>query len=111
MKEPDAMAIYPWLQDEYETPSAWATAMVKGGRTGKVAVNGWSAIKVPIHQDPKLSKKYDELGVAEASLDVFRKKYLADMTEDGDLHVAGDTYSGRISKGMLSALYFSIAIL
>ncbi|KAG0272743.1 hypothetical protein BGZ95_011472 [Linnemannia exigua] len=98
MKEPDAMAIYPWLQDEYETPSAWATAMVKGGRTGKVAVNGWSAIKVPIHQDPELSKKYDELGVAEASLDVFRKKYLANMMEDGDLPVAGDTFSGRSSK-------------
>ncbi|KAF9907822.1 hypothetical protein EC991_010514 [Linnemannia zychae] len=98
MKEPDAMAIYPWLQDEYETPSAWATAMVKGGRTGKVAVNGWSAIKVPIHQDPELSKKYDGLGVAEASLDVFRKKYLADMTEEGDLHVTGDTYPGQDSK-------------
>ncbi|KAF9539918.1 hypothetical protein EC957_004847 [Mortierella hygrophila] len=98
MKEPDAMAIYPWLQDEYETPSAWATAMVKGGRTGKVAVNGWSAIKVPIHQDTELSKKYEGLGVAEASLDVFRKKYLAEMTDDGALAAADDTSSGRGGK-------------
>ncbi|KAG9070734.1 hypothetical protein KI688_008274 [Linnemannia hyalina] len=98
MKEPDAMAIYPWLQDEYETPSAWATAMVKGGRTGKVAVNGWSAIKVPIHQDSELSKKYEGLGVAEASLDVFRKKYLAEMTDDGALAAADDTSSGRGGK-------------
>ncbi|KAF9150331.1 hypothetical protein BG015_007850, partial [Linnemannia schmuckeri] len=98
MKEPDAMAIYPWLQDEYETPSAWATAMVKGGRTGKVAVNGWSAIKVPIHQDTELSKKYESLGMAEASLDVFRKKYLAEMTDDGALAAADDTSSGRGDK-------------
>ncbi|KAF9928486.1 hypothetical protein FBU30_002335 [Linnemannia zychae] len=103
MKEPDAMAIYPWLQEEYDTPSAWATAMVKGGRTGKVAVNGWSAIKVPIHQDAELSKKYEDLGVAEASLDVFRKKYLAEITEDGDSPTAGDDSSGRKDKD-LSAL-------
>ncbi|KAF9287862.1 hypothetical protein BGZ88_008418 [Linnemannia elongata] len=101
MKEPDAMAIYPWLQDEYETPSAWATAMVKGGRTGKVAVNGWSAIKVPIHQDTELSKKYEGLGVAEASLDIFRKKYLAEMTDDGTLAAADDASSGRGDRDSL----------
>lgn len=105
MKEPDAMAIYPWLQEEYETPSAWATAMVKGGRTGKVAVNGWSAIKVPIHQDTELSKKYEGLGVAEASLDVFRKKYLAEMTDDGALAAADDISSGRGGKGMGGLLF------
>lgn len=105
MKEPDAMAIYPWLQDEYETPSAWATAMVKGGRTGKVAVNGWSAIKVPIHQDTELSKKYEGLGVAEASLDIFRKKYLAEMTDDGTLAAADDASSGRGDRGMNGSLF------
>jgi len=97
MKEPDAMVIYPWLQDEYETPSAWATAMVKGNRTGKVAVNGWSAIKVPIQQDTELSKTYD--GVTEVPLDVFRKKYLSDITYDGDALAGGNTVSGRGGKG------------
>ncbi|KAF9984922.1 hypothetical protein BGZ75_003523 [Mortierella antarctica] len=82
MKEPDAATLYPWLQSEYETPSAWATAMVKGDRTGKVAVNGWSAIKVPIQQDAGLSAMFGDQGLPEVSLDVLRKRYLAEMTED-----------------------------
>ncbi|KAG0268245.1 hypothetical protein DFQ27_007213 [Actinomortierella ambigua] len=74
-----SVTLYPWLQQEYETPSAWATAMVKGARTGKVAVNGWSAIKVPLHQDPSLVKMYGGQGIHEVSLDVLRKKFLADL--------------------------------
>ncbi|KAG0218746.1 hypothetical protein BGX33_006122 [Mortierella sp. NVP41] len=98
MKEPDAMAIYPWLQCEYETPSAWATAMVKGGRTGKVAVNGWSAIKIPIQQDLELAKTYEAQGVAEVSLDAFRKKYLAEIVEDGASPAGGESIAERGGK-------------
>ncbi|KAG0048092.1 hypothetical protein BGZ83_006911 [Gryganskiella cystojenkinii] len=79
--EPEVLV--PLLQIEYETPSAWATAMIKAGRTGKVAVNGWSAIKISIHQDPALQKMFAGQGMAEISLDVLRKRYLADITEDG----------------------------
>jgi len=75
-------ALVPLLQNEYETPSAWATAMVKAGRTGKVAVNGWSAIKISIHQDEALQTMFAGQGMAEVSLDVLRKRYLADMTDD-----------------------------
>lgn len=73
----------PWLQGEYETPSAWATAVVKGARTGKVAVNGWSAIKVNVHQNPALVKMFSGQGLPEVSLDVLRKRYLMDMVDDG----------------------------
>ncbi|KAG0206941.1 Histone-lysine N-methyltransferase 2B [Mortierella sp. GBA30] len=83
MKEPDAATLYPWLQSEYETPSAWATAMVKGDRTGKVAVNGWSAIKVPIEQDATLSAMFGDQGTTEVSLDALRKRYLAEIPEEG----------------------------
>ncbi|KAF9202581.1 hypothetical protein BGZ49_007273, partial [Haplosporangium sp. Z 27] len=83
IKEPDAATLYPWLQSEYETPSAWATAMVKGGRTGKVAVNGWSAIKVPLQQLPEMNKMLEGQGLTEVSLDLLRKRYLADIAEDG----------------------------
>ncbi|KAF9949429.1 hypothetical protein BGZ72_008788, partial [Mortierella alpina] len=95
MKEPDAATLYPWLQSEYETPSAWATAMVKGDRTGKVAVNGWSAIKVPIQQDAGLSAMFGDQGTPEVSLDVLRKRYLAEMTEDPG---EAENVSGNASK-------------
>jgi hypothetical protein len=85
LKEPDSATLYPWLQSEYDTPSAWATAMVKGTKTGKVAVNGWSAIKVPIQQIPEQCKMFDIRDMTEISLDVLRKRYLADMTEDGSI--------------------------
>ncbi|KAF9285221.1 hypothetical protein BGZ68_004051 [Mortierella alpina] len=95
LKEPDAATLYPWLQSEYETPSAWATAMVKGDRTGKVAVNGWSAIKVPIQQDAGLSAMFGDQGLPEVSLDVLRKRYLAEMTEDSG---QAENTSGSTSK-------------
>ncbi|KAF9967237.1 Histone-lysine N-methyltransferase setd1a [Mortierella alpina] len=95
IKEPDAATLYPWLQSEYETPSAWATAMVKGDRTGKVAVNGWSAIKVPIQQDAGLSAMFGDQGLPEVSLDVLRKRYLAEMTEDAG---PAESMSGGASK-------------
>ncbi|KAF8937946.1 hypothetical protein BGZ58_001877 [Dissophora ornata] len=100
-KEADAITLYPWLQSEYETPSAWATAMVKGGRTGKVAVNGWSAIKIPILQVPELSKMFEGQGLTEVSLDVLRKRYLADMTEDGSGQAeGGSSHTGKGSAVM-----------
>ncbi|CAO3575150.1 unnamed protein product [Mortierella alpina] len=99
MKEPDAATLYPWLQSEYETPSAWATAMVKGDRTGKVAVNGWSAIKVPIQQDAGLNAMFGDQGLPEVSLDVLRKRYLAEMTEDAG--PAEDTSGGASKAAVL----------
>lgn len=81
--ELNCATLCPWLQGEYETPSAWATAVVKGARTGKVAVNGWSAIKVNIHQNPALIKMFSDQGLPEVSLDVLRKRYLTDMMDDG----------------------------
>ncbi|KAG0260203.1 Histone-lysine N-methyltransferase 2B [Mortierella polycephala] len=98
MKEPDAMTIYPWLQSEYETPSAWATAMVKGGRTGKVAVNGWSAIKIPIQQDATLRAMFDGQSIVEVSLDILRKRYLADMVEGGSGQTEGDPTQAASAK-------------
>ncbi|KAG0360431.1 hypothetical protein BC939DRAFT_464001 [Gamsiella multidivaricata] len=97
-KEPDAMTLYPWLQAEYETPSAWATAMVKGGRTGKVAVNGWSAIKIPIQHVPELNKMFEGQGLTEVSLDVLRKRYLADMTEEDSAHAEGASAVSSTTK-------------
>ncbi|KAG0225672.1 hypothetical protein BGW42_004194 [Actinomortierella wolfii] len=109
-KEGTASSIYPWLQQEYETPSAWATAMVKGARTGKVAVNGWSAIKVPLHQDPNLVRMYGGSGqggqsIQEVSLDVLRKKFLADLASSGEDmgdHVAGTAGSPTATAGASS---------
>ncbi|KAF9191872.1 hypothetical protein BGZ51_006592 [Haplosporangium sp. Z 767] len=98
MKEPDAMTIYPWLQSEYETPSAWATAMVKGGRTGKVAVNGWSAIKIPIQQDATLRAMFEGQGVFEVPLDILRKRYLADMVEGGPGQTESDPTQATAAK-------------
>ncbi|KAF9941419.1 hypothetical protein BGZ65_003518 [Modicella reniformis] len=56
--------------------------MVKGGRTGKVAVNGWSAIKIPIQQIPNLINLLDSREITEIPLDVLRKRYLADLADD-----------------------------
>ena len=47
-----------------------------------MAVNGWSAIKISIHQDEALQTMFAGQGMAEVSLDVLRKRYLADMTDD-----------------------------
>ncbi|RKP33619.1 hypothetical protein BJ085DRAFT_40285 [Dimargaris cristalligena] len=61
------------MQPEYETPSAWATAVCKMGRHGRVAVNGWSSVKIQVACDT-------EVGPAqhlEVPLDVLRQKYLA----------------------------------
>ncbi|KAG0321691.1 Histone-lysine N-methyltransferase 2B [Dissophora globulifera] len=99
-KDTDTIELHPWLQNEYETPSAWATAMVKGGRTGKVAVNGWSAIKIPIQQVPELSKMFEGQGLTDVSLDVLRKRYLADMTEDGAQPDSSSTQSGKGSAAL-----------
>ncbi|KAF9346527.1 Histone-lysine N-methyltransferase 2B [Mortierella sp. AD094] len=83
IKEPDAATLYPWLQSEYETPSAWATAMVKGGRTGKVAVNGWSAIKIPLHQLPEISKIKKRKRHVTASADTIELR-ITTQTNTGD---------------------------
>lgn len=90
-------ALVPLLQNEYETPSAWATAMVKAGRTGKVAVNGWSAIKISINQDVSLQTMFAGQGMAEVSLDVLRKRYLADMTDD--VSEATENGASGVGKG------------
>ncbi|KAG0003697.1 DNA-directed RNA polymerase II subunit RPB7 [Entomortierella chlamydospora] len=99
IKEPNAATLYPWLQSEYETPSAWATAMVKGGRTGKVAVNGWSAIKIPLHQLPEIGKMVEGQGLTEVSLDLLRKRYLADLTEDGSTQTESSSTQTNSLKG------------
>ncbi|KAF9112100.1 hypothetical protein BGX27_003982 [Mortierella sp. AM989] len=101
IKEPDSATAYPWLQSEYETPSAWATAMVKGGRTGKVAVNGWSAIKIPLEQLPEFSKMLEGQGLTEVSLDLLRKRYLADINEDGFTQAESNTAQTSNLKGAL----------
>ncbi|KAI1318336.1 hypothetical protein EDD11_006849 [Mortierella claussenii] len=99
IKDSNAAVLYPWLQSEYETPSAWATAMVKGARTGKVAVNGWSAIKIPIHQLPDINKVLEGQGLAEITLDVLRKRYLADITEDETDTLGGAQGQGADARG------------
>ncbi|KAG0022806.1 hypothetical protein BGZ82_010902, partial [Podila clonocystis] len=90
--------LFPWLQDEYETPSAWATAMVKGARTGKIAVNGWSAIKVKIQQHPVLAEMFSGQGSPEVSLDVLRKRYLADMVYLGPAQAEIESAMADASK-------------
>jgi hypothetical protein len=111
IKETDPAASFPSLQSEYETPSAWATAMVKGCRTGKVAVNGWSAIKISIQQLPEISKIFGDQGLTEVSLDVLRKRYLADLNEEGSTQTENCTTQTNVPKGneiifMLSLFLF-----
>ncbi|KAF9915851.1 hypothetical protein BX616_005224 [Lobosporangium transversale] len=101
IKEPNGASLYPWLQNEYETPSAWATAVVKGARTGKVAVNGWSAIKVPIYQLPEISKTLEGQGLTEVTLDVLRKRFLADAADDGSAHPGSDSNKPASGQGTL----------
>ncbi|KAF9434786.1 hypothetical protein BGZ76_007407 [Entomortierella beljakovae] len=93
------ISLYPSLQSEYETPSAWATAMVKGCRTGKVAVNGWSAIKISLQQLPEMSKMFEGQGLTEISLDVLRKRFLADVAEDDNTHAEVSSTQTNSWKG------------
>ncbi|RUP44026.1 hypothetical protein BC936DRAFT_150040 [Jimgerdemannia flammicorona] len=76
-----------WLQTEFETPSAFATAIVKAGRSVKVAVNGWSAVKVCVPVMNGDDSNEDGPGNADAtidvSLDVLRKRYLNRITKAG----------------------------
>ncbi|KAG0363700.1 hypothetical protein BG005_008068 [Podila minutissima] len=96
--------LFPWLQGEYETPSAWATAMVKGARTGKVAVNGWSAIKVKIQQHSALAEMFSGQGSPEVSLDVLRKRYLTDMVYHGSAQAETESAMGDAGKETKKAL-------
>lgn len=77
----------PWLQTEFETPSAFATAIVKAGRNVKVAVNGWSAVKVCVPINNSDDSNEDGPGNTDAtvdvSLDVLRKRYLKRVTKIG----------------------------
>lgn len=91
--------LFPWLQGEYETPSAWATAMIKGARTGKVAVNGWSAIKVKIQQHSVLTEMFSGQGSPEVSLDVLRKRYLTDLKYHGSAQAETESAMADAGKG------------
>ncbi|KAG0338527.1 hypothetical protein BG000_003817 [Podila horticola] len=93
--------LFPWLQGEYETPSAWATAMIKGARTGKVAVNGWSAIKVKIQQHSVLTEMFSGQRSPEVSLDVLRKRYLTDMKYHGSAQAETESAMADAGKELV----------
>ncbi|KAJ1927784.1 hypothetical protein IWQ60_002643 [Tieghemiomyces parasiticus] len=89
------------MQAEYETPSAWATAVCKMGRHGRVAVNGWSSVKVWVP-----CETFDgQMQRLEVPLDALRQKYLAATSGDAALanlplrHFLGDSRKRKLRKG------------
>ncbi|KAJ1971632.1 hypothetical protein H4R35_005149 [Dimargaris xerosporica] len=88
----------PEMLPEYETPSAWATAVCKMGRHGRVAVNGWSSVKVVVSCDQFESLPHD----IEVPLDALRQKYLASTSGNMELarlpltHFLGDSRKRKL---------------
>ncbi|KAJ1974993.1 hypothetical protein H4R34_004507 [Dimargaris verticillata] len=88
----------PEMLPEYETPSAWATAVCKMGRHGRVAVNGWSSVKVVVSCDQFESLPRD----IEVPLDALRQKYLASTSGSVELarlpltHFLGDSRKRKL---------------
>ncbi|KAF9302760.1 hypothetical protein BGZ74_004884 [Mortierella antarctica] len=78
--------------------------MVKGARTGKVAVNGWSAIKVKIQQHSALAEMFSGQGSPEVSLDVLRKRYLTDMVYHGSAQAETESAMGDAGKGLVNGM-------
>ncbi|KAJ1658315.1 hypothetical protein IWQ61_002417 [Dispira simplex] len=86
------------MSPEYETPSAWATAVCKMGRHGRVAVNGWSSVKVHVH-----CEAFDgRMQQIEVPLDTLRQKYLASTSGDAEMvslplsHFLGDSRKRKL---------------
>ncbi|KAJ1967289.1 hypothetical protein IWQ62_001955 [Dispira parvispora] len=86
------------MSTEYETPSAWATAVCKMGRHGRVAVNGWSSVKVHVH-----CEAFDgRMQQIEVPLDTLRQKYLASTSGDAEManlplsHFLGDSRKRKL---------------